>query len=620
MARTVSKSAGKPASPKTSSKTAADTASKTGKAKTGKAKADAPTKTKASATKAVAPKKAGRSSGKRFPAGVIIARQAVSAVVDQVAADIRAGETPHTIPDLGLRLISLPHSVEFLFELLVTEGQATPRDDDRCSALLLILGAALGQLRMAMESQVGGAAEIAMALLGNLLTAAEEGDLPPDLIFGLAQQFTAARLPIPDEVRDLIVSATREPMEGRPIPGPDEMATRFAEAAESLDHDPFLIHEQLAEQFAILPNEARIVAVGVMAEATVPAIREAALGWLLDPNPDVARAVAERLAAAAERGLVSAETAQRLIWMRPWLPGPVEAAVGSAIAACRARGIVLPPVEAAAPARSVRFVASGIDGSGAQSVFAMIDEMGRHSLVALLMKHGHGLRETVLQEDIAPAESALFLQAMAQGMDCFAASPGFVQELIAHGLATGLASGEPPPFELLRFLDLSGLPAVAPARLAPAAIVAQLLEGLPEERRSQAATAAALAASKTWPKTYRFPDGWFEADEASAELVQSLSGAKVRDAAVLEQIIAPRRAQWGEKLAWIAKAAQGGRAALGRAPARNGRKAAAAASSADETWIDLALVARAFLDETPIAEIPLAAWIAQRTVVVHRGR
>ncbi len=589
MARTESKSTGKPA-------------------KTSKPTADKPAKSKATTSKAAAPKKAGRSTGRRLPAGVMIARQAVSALVDQVAADMRAGETIHTLPDLALRLVSLPHSVEFLFELLVAEGRATPRDEDRCTALLLIIGAALGQIRMAIESQVAGAADTAIGLLGNLLAAAQDGELPPDLIFGLAQQFTVVGLPIPDEVRDLIAAAVGEPMDDVPVPSPEDVAADFVQVAESLGHDPFQIHEQMSEQFALFPDEARIVAVGIMAESEVPAMREAALGWLLDPNPEVGRAVAEIFAAAAERGLVPAVSVDRLIRMRPWLPEPIQERAGSIIAACRARGTTPRPVEASAPGRSVRFLATGIDGSGAQSVFALADEAGRHGFLALLMKHGHGLRETVIQDDADPADNALFLESMAQGMDCFDVSPGFVQDLIAHGLAAGLAAGEPPPFELLRFLEQSGLPAVAPARLEAGEIVAQLLDGLPEERRSKKATAAALAASKDWSKTYKFPQSWFEADEASAELVQSIAGVKARDA-VLARIVAPRRAEWGEMLAWIAKAARD-QAAQGGVAAKAG-----------EAWIDLALVARAFLDEdTPITEIPLAMGIAKQTVAVHRGR
>lgn len=591
MARTVSKSAGK--------------------ASTGKASTDKPAKSKAST-----PKKVGRSAGRRLPAGVMIARQAVSALVDQIAADMRAGETTHTIPDLALRLISLPHSVEFLFELLVAEGRATPRDEDRSTTLLLIIGTALGQIRMAIDSQVAGAADTAIGLLGNLLAAAQDGELPSDLILGLAQQFTLVGLPIPDEVRDLIAAAVGEPMEGLPKPSREDVAADFVQMAEALDHDPFQIHEQMSEQFALFPDEARIVAVGLMVDSEAPAMREAALGWLLDPNPEVGRAVAEIVAAAAERGLVSAESVDRLVRMQPWLPNPIRESAGSIVAACRARGIAPRPVEASAPARSVRFVATGIDGSGAQSVFAIVDEAGRHSLLALLMKHGHGLRGTVIQDDVDPAECALLLESMAQGMDCFDASPGFVQDLIAHGLATGLAGGEPPPFELLRFLDAVGLPPIAPARLEAGAIVAQLLDGLPEERRSEAATKAALAASATWAKAYHFPASWFETDMVTI-VAATLTAGRKKQGAVLTRIVGPRRSHWGEQLAWIAKAVKGGAerfGADGGTMVGRGRRKLPAA----EAWIDLALVARAFLDETPIEDIPLAAEIARQTLSAQR--
>ena len=586
MARTVSKSAGK--------------------ASTGK-----PAKSKAST-----PKKAGRSAGRRLPAGVMIARQAVSALVDRVAADMRAGETTHTIPDLALQLISLPHSVEFLFELLVAEGRATPRDEDRSTALLLIIGTALGQIRMAIDSQVAGAADTAIGLLGNLLAAAQDGELPPDLILGLAQQFTLVGLPIPDEVRDLIAAAVGEPMEGLPEPSREDVAADFVRMAEALDHDPFQIHEQMSEQFALLPEEARIVAVGLMVDSEAPAMREAALGWLLDPDPEIARAVAERLAAAVRKGQVSAVSAGRLAAMRPWLPGELQEPVGAVIAACRERGGALRLAEGSAPARAVRLIATGCDGGGAQSVFAVVDESDRHVFAALLMKHGQGLREAMLQDDLGREGAAQFLGEVARSIDCVDTSPDFVRDLIAHGLATGLAAGEPPPFELLRFLDTVGLPPIAPARLEAGAIVAQLLDGLPEERRSEAATKAALAASATWAKAYHFPASWFETDMAKI-VATTLTAGRKKQGAVLTRIVDPRRSHWGEQLAWIAKAVKGG-AERGGADGetmvgRGWRKL-----PASEAWIDLALVARAFLDETPIEDIPLAAEIARQTLSAQR--
>ncbi|MFH6781532.1 MULTISPECIES: hypothetical protein [Methylobacterium] len=293
--------------------------------------------------------------------------------------------------------------------------------------------------------------------------------------------------------------------------------------------------------------------------------------------------------------------------------------VGAAIAASRGQGGHLRLAEGLAPARAVRFMATGCDGGGAQSVFVLVDEADRHVFAALLMKHGHGLREAILQDDLGPAGSAEFLAGIARTIDLFDASPDFVRDLIAHGLATGLAAGEPSPFALLNFLDIVGLPPIAPTRLEPGTIVGQLLDGLPEERRSEAATTAALAASATWAKVYHFPASWFEAGLAAVRI----SGKK-RQGAVLARMVEPRRAIWGERLAWIAKAARGIEAATAEAKAGEAAPAGAGRgrrrAHAPDAWIDLALVARAFLDGTPIEDIPLAAGIARQTIAANRHR
>lgn len=143
--------------------------------------------------------------------------------------------------------------------------------------------------------------------------------------------------------------------------------------------------------------------------------------------------------------------------------------------------------------------------------------------------------------------------------------------------------------------------------------MAQLLDGLPEERRSAAAVKAALAASEAWAKAYHFPASWFETDEAKI-IATTLTAGRKKQGAVLTRIVEPRRAHWGEQLAWIAKAVQGGAGEAAPSKVGRGRRA----MPASDAWIDLALVARAFLDGTPIEEIPLAAEIARQTIAASR--
>lgn len=67
----------------------------------------------------------------------------------------------------------------------------------------------------------------------------------------------------------------------------------------------------------------------------------------------------------------------------------------------------------------------------------------------------------------------------------------------------------------------------------------------------------------------------------------------------MRALISPQRGRWAELLAWTAKAAED--------------------EVEGEERIDFALVARELLGNRPLAEIPLATWIAKNTVAASAG-
>jgi hypothetical protein len=139
-----------------------------------------------------------------------------------------------------------------------------------------------------------------------------------------------------------------------------------------------------------------------------------------------------------------------------------------------------------------------------------------------------------------------------------------------------------------------------PERLEVAALITQLLVAVPAERQTTKAIAAALGASKRWPKQYAFPHSWFEQDEADQAVMEAVGERKKREAAVLAAVLPARRARWAELLAWTAKAAQD--------------------QVENDAWIEFALVARELLSDRPLGEIPIAAWIAKNTIMALSKR
>ena len=205
-------------------------------------------------------------------------------------------------------------------------------------------------------------------------------------------------------------------------------------------------------------------------------MREAALGWLLDPSPSVVKQVAQSLVTAAKNGSLSAESAERIVLMRPWLEEDVQSILDTAVRACRQRGMqpaTKPAVQIAA------VMASGCDGAGAQSAFVILKRGRKLALAALLVKHGFGVRDAWLREDLSRREIDELLAEIGGQTDSFDASPEIVQAIIAHHLADNLDRHEPPPFGLVQFLEAVSPAQVQPHRVNTESLIAQLLDGVP---------------------------------------------------------------------------------------------------------------------------------------------
>lgn len=516
-----------------------------------------------------------------------------------VAGDLKRGRVSSGLQTVGLALFESPDAVRILLDLFLTEARKKRPNDSLSDAFIFMIGQALAEARMALEADAhGSAATLVAAVRHGLAAAAEAGQLPPELLMAIAHQFAVAKLDLGDELRAFTVSLSERAAEAHEFPlGPEDIAEHYKALTEALGHDPFLIHEQLSDQLSIFPDGQRRVIIGSFLVSDVPAMRDAAVGWLLDPSQSLCRHVAEGLASTAARGLVSAESADRMVLMRPWVSEAAQASLDAAVRACRQRANLF----AARPAVQVSAViSSGCDGAGAQTYFVVIKRGRKLAVASLLVKHGFGVRDAWVRENLSKREVDQLIAEIGQELDPFDASPEIVKAAVAHGLAVGLDRGEPPPFGLVQFLEAVGMTQVRPERLDAGTLIAQLLDAVPAERQSAKAVAAALSASKRWPQEYAFLQSWFEQDETAHAAVVSVSGGQQQRQAVLQQVLPARRARWAELLAWTAKNAQD--------------------EVESEEWIAFALVARELLGERPLNEIPVAAWIARNTVAALTGR
>jgi hypothetical protein len=290
---------------------------------------------------------------------------------------------------------------------------------------------------------------------------------------------------------------------------------------------------------------------------------------------------------------------RRMITLRNWLPDEDRPALDAAIRACRQKGVEC----AASKAAEVKnVIASGVDGSGAQSVFILVKQGRKHAVASLLLKQGVGVRDAWVRSDLSKSEADMFLYRVESELDIYDSDLDFARLALGHFLAVNRVSGVMPPFGLVDFVERTGLAAVNPDAVPVEALVAKLADDIPARQKTAAAVAKSIKRSAAWDLVFTFLDTWFEDDGAVDVLFgRKRLSAKRRAALVLEEYLPARRARWAEILVWTALTLRHDEAMA-------------------DSWIDLALVARELLGDRPLGDIPLMAFVAAMTVEAWKSR
>jgi hypothetical protein len=338
---------------------------------------------------------------------------------------------------------------------------------------------------------------------------------------------------------------------------------------------------------------------GALSGSDNEAVREAALGFALSPDPAVSSAALVAIAQQGLAGLVSNRVVDRLVRMRPWFSERRRTKVDTAVRALRPK--TAPPVPLARwEIRSV--LASLCDGAGAQSLFALTKRGRRFALASLLLKTEVGVADAWVREGMTKAEADALIAQIVASAEAVEVSIAFLERRLADALAINVACDLPPPFGLLQVAETLGLGPLHPESVSPLARVEALLAELPPERTSTAAAQGAHRASAEWEQKYETVATWFEAGGAVEDLLRPLRTRKRRVDAVSTQLLPARRTFWAERCAWMAATLKEG------------------ADEADNTWSEFALVARDLAGDSFLDGIPLVRRIAAATVEAFEQR
>jgi hypothetical protein len=511
-----------------------------------------------------------------------------------IAKAIGAGSLGALSPDLGSALASHPKNAEEIVRLLFAEARKKRVNSNQIDAFCLMLGRALETARWRIENNSASANDLIERVRETVVKeAAEKHSI--ETLFAIARCFAAAKVELGAELNGLIeVKASSNVL----LPADSDFPQMLQQLektlefmAGELDHDPFLIHDQIATMLATFPIEPRIEIISMMVLSKTPSIRDAAAGFILDPKVTISNATAGFLATAMTSGMVSGETICRLMIMRNWTSEDTRFAIDAIIRASRQKEITLP----SRPSAQIKGVlASACDGAGAQSFFLTLRQKKKFSVASLLLKHGYGLRDAWVRPSLTSAEVDMFLTQIELQLINFDGSLEIIRTAIEHGLAITIARGDVIPFGLVHFVEAAALGSVMPIEHSPERLLDQLIAEASLEKAGGLEISSALARSKRWDKCFPWLDLWFEDSEAAVRAVGKAIKKKDKIESVISDVLTSRRRYWGELLIWTAFGASHD-------------------DRVKET-ADLILVARELLNTRPLTEIPFASLIAKTTV------
>jgi len=528
------------------------------------------------------------------PAATALDRSRIKAIAKRIA---RHKEADINVEDRGW-LEQTPQTLPVITDGLIEILQAAKRDDTLVLAYQIMLSLQLEYIRYRQDRGWDWADDMLVAFQQRLLALAKDQTIPRDDWFMMCGALTEAHVPVSDAVATALADAGFKPdKEG----GPPEQMMRtirgFMDQLAEMVSSPFDVVHSLQNSGALLPAALRGFMATELALSPHQVLRDAVPVMLLDEDSDVRAAAAGALEQTAHPDTLSPAALRRAIAVRNWIPVADRPKLDAAIRKARVAGVEIGAWPAPAP--DLEFLASIVDGSGAQSILT-VGRSGKKGLFGgLLLRHGTGVIDTWIDQDLARGKINKLLKEAQTAAPMNRVDRAFLDTMVQHAIGCSVEQQAPPPALLLELAELLGGSEWKDRRLDIAAEAKHLFDALEPADRSPQGIEASFTRGLEWMSKDDGIASWFEdgpqVQKALAKLARTDKLGMV--AAVLTGILPDKRAAWAERFLLMAMWYQAGGEAKQRARGR-----------------DMAQVAHALAGDGPLGAIPIMAVIAMQTV------
>ncbi|MEO5333456.1 MAG: hypothetical protein H7839_15695 [Magnetococcus sp. YQC-5] len=424
-------------------------------------------------------------------------------------------------------------------------------DDYMLTAYFLLLSHSFQNIKFALERRFDWAREIYQEFQSVLVKQAMQENFPPQLLVGILESISEARLEISQELLDIYEYQITNYAPQQEVPTRGQVDAMFESLVHEHGGEPFAISDTLGQMIRALPLDAQSALIGEFAYSNLPGMKDAVVLLCLHTEATVRHEALQWLQQNAPS--ITSSALRRLIVMRNWVLPQERKWLDPLIRTARIKGVECAHWGTGSQLSSLQ--ASQMDGVGAQSLLlSMVDEGEQTRIGAVLLKQNNGISDAWVTPSVSRQESALTFRQAGKREFFLDVSEEYLHAAIRHHLAVGLEQGEPPPIGLLLLAETLAATVWIPERMdGHAAVEQMILEAGPQAMDEQTLTKI-IQTSGEWSDIPKITGSWFE---DSQEVVTFMENRRVRNQErlvrqVLELFCEPNRMVWADRLAWTA--------------------------------------------------------------------
>jgi len=528
------------------------------------------------------------------------AARRAEALVRAAAGELRRKGTPAISAADKIWMENQPESLWPLLDAAVAASIAPERDETLIGASRWLLANQLELIRYRLERGHDWARAMLDDYQERLIALARAHTLPEADWFVLVTLLRDAKVPIRPEMTEALAQAAADATPGEAPPAqeiPRELRRILDELARSTE-DPFMVVEGLAETGTLMPPDLRAYLTHELGLSPHPVLRETVPLLLLDPEPAVRQAAAAALEQVAGPETFSPVMLRRTLLVRNWMPEAEREAIDRLVRKVRLKEVACAQWPAAPP---LAIQSSMVDGSGAQSLILTTPGSRAGPFIGLLLKQGFGVRDAWCNRSVPRREITHTLKEAQQQTAWLAVGRDYLDVVVQHHIARGLAMGNLPQMTIMEIAEAIGAADWKDRGLDLAAETERLYSGLDA---GSAVIAASLQRSGKWLAEDPAMESWFEDDPAIRALVTGKPRPKPDGAVrrVIEEVLPARREAWAERLLLMALWLRAG----------------TGDDKPAERWQDCVVLGHELLAGRPLVELPAMVAIAERSVFAAR--